>query len=188
MLFTTVTDDYLDREKIRVLFGRDKVKNVWLATDTSDLEDKVQQRDAAAMKLEAAETKLIKTANAARLKALKKQGGVEGSGPVGLDANEEPDDVSGSVAARWLSAKDRPTHRLKFLIGKKVDTIDWARSEIARLTPEIEELQAKHRAAADVKKVASVFVEFYTQNDAQLAYQSGEFMRRAYKLRWCLVA
>ena len=57
------------------------------------------------------------------------------------------------------------------LIGKKVDTINWARAEIERLTPEIEELQAKHRAG-DVKLVSSVFVEFYHQSDAQTAYQS----------------
>ena len=57
------------------------------------------------------------------------------------------------------------------LIGKKVDTINWARSEIERLTPEIEELQTKHRSG-DAKLVSSVFVEFYQQSDAQLAYQS----------------
>ncbi|KAL5355987.1 hypothetical protein BJX96DRAFT_91633 [Aspergillus floccosus] len=171
VLFTAVTEKYLNRDKVRQMFGASKVKNVWIATDTSKLEEKVKERDAAAMKLEAAETKLIVLANKARLKALKKQGNVE-DGPITPEnVGDVPDDESGSVAARWVSPKDRPTHRLKFLIGKKVDTINWARSEIERLTPEIEELQAKHRAG-DAKLVSSVFVEFYQQADAQSAFQS----------------
>lgn len=171
VLFTAVTEDYLNKEKIRTMFGVEQVKNVWIASDTKELEEKVKERDDAAMKLEGAETKLIVMANKARNKALKKQGSVE-------DGNEEAigqfDDESGSVAAKWVQAKDRPTHRLKMLIGKKVDTINWARAEIERLTPEIEELQAKHRAG-ETKLVSSVFVEFYKQTDAQLAYQSGMF-------------
>ncbi|KAF9894720.1 hypothetical protein FE257_006610 [Aspergillus nanangensis] len=171
VLFTAVTENYLSGDKIRRMFGVSKVKNVWVATDTADLEEKVKERDAAAMKLEAAETKLVTLANGARLKALKKQGNVE-DGPITPGTEDgAPDDESGSVAARWVKSSDRPTHRLKFLVGKKVDTINWARSEIERLTPEIEELQAKHRAG-DAKLVSSVFVEFYHQPDAQSAFQS----------------
>ncbi|KAJ5091922.1 hypothetical protein NUU61_006792 [Penicillium alfredii] len=169
VLFTAVTQDYLNKDKLRTMFGRDKVKNVWLATDTKELEEKVKERDNAAMKLEGAETNLIVLANKTRAKALKKQGSVE-DGP-SEDGVGDFDDESGSVAARWVEAKKRPTHRLKMLIGEKVDTINWARSEIERLTPEIEELQAKHRAG-DAKLVSSVFVEFHQQADAQAAYQS----------------
>ena len=73
VLFTAVTKNYLNTDKIRQIFGPEKVKNVWLATDVAKLEEKENQRQDAAMKLEAAETKLITMANAARLKALKKQ-------------------------------------------------------------------------------------------------------------------
>ncbi|KAL4951883.1 hypothetical protein BDW69DRAFT_30947 [Aspergillus filifer] len=166
VLFTAVPDEYLSVEKIKVMFGPSKVKNVWLTTDTSELADKVDDRHSAAIKLEAAETKLIRMANAARLKALKKGGNAE-AGP----EPTEDDGESGSVAARWVQAKDRPSHRLKPIIGKKVDTINWARSEIERLTPEIEELQAIHKAG-EAKLVSSVFVEFYEQADAQAAFQS----------------
>ncbi|KAJ5159840.1 uncharacterized protein N7482_006844 [Penicillium canariense] len=170
VLFTAVTQDYLNKDKLRAMFGREKVKNVWLATDTAELEEKVKERDSAAMKLEGAETKLIVMANKARNKQLKKEGALE-DGHTGEEGVDQFDDESGSVAARWVQAKDRPTHRLKFLIGKKVDTINWARSEIERLSPEIEELQAKHRAH-DTKLVSSVFIEFYQQSDAQSAFQS----------------
>ncbi|KAJ5757788.1 uncharacterized protein N7511_006482 [Penicillium nucicola] len=169
VLFTAVTSDLLDKEKVRITFGRDKVKNVWIASDTKELEEKVKDRDSAAMKLEGAETKLIVMANKARNKALKKQGSAET--PETDIGDGQFDDESGSVAARWVQAKDRPTHRLKMLIGKKVDTINWCRAEIERLTPEIEELQAKHRAG-DVKLVSSIFVEFHHQADAQASYQS----------------
>lgn len=170
VLFSAVSENYLNSNKIRAMFGVDKVKNVWIATDTAELEEKVKDRDAAAMKLEAAETKLIVMANKARNKALKKGGSEEDNSEENATMGQF-DDESGSVAARWVQAKDRPTHRLKMLIGKKVDTINWARSEIERLTPEIEELQAKHRSG-DAKLVSSVFVEFYQQSDAQSAYQS----------------
>ncbi|KAJ5488837.1 hypothetical protein N7539_003727 [Penicillium diatomitis] len=170
VLFTTVPDEYLSKEKIIAMFGRSKVKNVWIATKTSDLEDKVKERDNAAMKLEAAETKLIVMANKARNKQLKKEGNLENAHGVDETVGDF-DDESGSVAARWVRPKDRPTHRLKFLVGKKVDTINWARSEIERLKPEIEELQAKHRAH-EVDLVSSVFVEFHQQSDAQAAYQT----------------
>lgn len=171
VLFTAVTQDYLSKEKILSMFGREKVKNVWIATDTAELEEKVKERDSAAMKLEGAETKLIVMANKARNKQLKQEGALENGNPEEEEGAGQFDDESGSVAARWVQAKDRPTHRLKFLIGKKVDTINWARSEIERLNPEIEELQAKHRAH-DVKLVSSVFVEFFQQSDAQSAFQS----------------
>lgn len=169
VLFTAVTPDLLEKEKVRTMFGREKVQNVWIATDTKELEEKVKERDSAAMKLEGAETKLIIMANKARNKALKKQGSVES--PETEIGDGQFDGESGSVAARYVAAKNRPTHRLKMLIGKKVDTINWARSEIERLTPEIEELQAKHRAG-EAKLVSSIFVEFYHQADAQAAFQS----------------
>jgi hypothetical protein len=169
VLFTSVPQDYLSREKITRMFGANKVKNVWLTTDTAELSDMVDEREKAAMKLEAAETKLIRKANGARLKKIKKGGNAED--PAVSENTTEDDGESGSVAARWVKPTDRPTHRLKPVIGKKVDTINWARSEIERLNPEIEKLQGSHRAG-EVDLVSSVFVEFYEQADAQAAYQS----------------
>lgn len=168
VLFTSVPTEYLNEAKIRRMFGANRVQNVWISTDVSELADKVKERNSAAMKLEGAEIKLIRSANEARLKSLKKGGSVaEESAAQGT----EVDDESGSAAARWLKKSDRPTHRTKFLIGKKVDTIDWCRSEIERLTPEIEHLQARHRTG-DAKLVSAVFVEFYKQADAQDAFQA----------------
>ena len=166
VLFTSVPTEYLNEAKLRRMFGK-QVKNLWIANECEEIEKLVEERDKVAYKLEAAETKLVKLANAARLKSIKK-GGSHETGNVG-EANM--DGESGSAAAHWLKPKDRPTHRLKFLIGKKVDTINWCRLELERLVPKITALQAKYRAG-QAKFINSVFVEFYSQSEAQSAYQS----------------
>ena len=167
VLYSAVSSDYLNEGKLRSMFGN-KLKNLWIATDCKALQKLVDQRDKVAYKLEAAELKLIKIANKARLKSIKKGGSHE---EAHVDNNAEVDGESGSAAAKWINPKDRPTHRLKFLIGKKVDTINWCRAELERLIPQVEAEQAKHRAG-DAKLVSSVFVEFYTQAEAQAAFQT----------------
>jgi len=116
--------------------------------------------------LETAETKLIKLANDARLKKGKNEAPEQ---PM-VNQDEEYGAESGAAAARWISPKNRPVHRLKPLIGKKVDTINWCREEIARLNPLIEAEQDKYRAGEALPRNA-VFVEFWTQTQAQSAFQ-----------------
>ncbi|KAL8958848.1 MAG: hypothetical protein Q9193_004170, partial [Seirophora villosa] len=130
VLFTSVPQEYLNEGLLRRMFGR-QLKNIWIANDCQEIEDLVDERDKVAMKLEAAETKLIKLANVNRLKAMKKGGQTDGA----LGAADEANGESGSVAAKWLPISKRPTHRLKPIIGKKVDTINWCRSELERLIP-----------------------------------------------------
>ncbi|KAF2227124.1 hypothetical protein BDZ85DRAFT_191546 [Elsinoe ampelina] len=169
VLFTSVPEEYTNETKLRHILGN-SVKRVWVATDTKELDDLVEQRTKAAMKLEAAETKLIRNANGARIKAEKKGGsGKKTANTTATSA--ELENGHGGRAAQWLNPKDRPTHKLKPLIGKKVDTIDWCRAEITRLNPQIEKEQIKHKGL-EVKTVNSVFVEFTTLAEAQAAYQS----------------
>lgn len=162
VLYTSVPEGFMDETKLRRILDPG-VRRIWIATDCSELEEKVEDRDTAAMKLEAAETKLIHTANANRLKAEKKGE---------RSASEEASIGEGdSLAGRYIQPKERPTHRLKPLIGKKVDTIDWCRGELKKLIPEVDAEQAKHRAI-HAKRLNSVFVEFETTALAQAAYQS----------------
>jgi hypothetical protein len=168
VLFTAVPDEYLNEEKLRGALG-DHVVRIWFPTDTKELEELVDERSKVAMKLEGAETKLIKLANAARLKSIKKGAAHHEEENVGV--NGEHDSTPGSAAARWVTPKDRPTHKLKFLVGKKVDTISWSREELERLNPKIEEEQHRHRNA-EASKVRAVFVEFDSLREAQAAYQS----------------
>lgn len=174
VLFQAVPTDYADEHKIRRMFG-DDLKNVWVASDAKQLQDRVDERMKIGLKLEAAETKLIKLANDARLKSLKENKGNKDNQDNQETRDQMYDDTeygseSGSAAARWVAPKARPTHRLKFLIGKKVDTINWCREEIARLNPLIEADQVRYRAGEAPPKNA-VFVEFWNQTQAQAAYQ-----------------
>lgn len=165
VLFTSVPESFLDERKLRKVFGS-SVLHVWITGDVQKIEKLVEERDKTAYKLEKAEVKLIKLANKERIKATKGNTADREEPMAPLDAE------SGSVAARWISRKKRPTHRTGplGLIGKKVDSIDWCRSELTRLIPETEAAQAEYRAGS-YKKVPAVFLEFRTQAEAETAYQ-----------------
>lgn len=165
VLFTSVPKLYRDEAKLRKVFG-DAVKNIWVTAATDKVDELVEERDKVAYRLEAAEVKLIKLANGERLKATKK----------GASHDDQPLEVSqasGSLAARWIPTKKRPTHRLgQFgLVGKKVDTINWCRSRLETLIPEVEAAQASYRAG-ETETTGGVFIEFYHQSDAQAAFQT----------------
>jgi hypothetical protein len=167
VLFTSVPDAYLEEARIRQMFS-DSVKHVWIVGRTNELDDLVEERDKVAMKLEKAEVKLLKTVNKAYTKANKGS-----AAPSHADGSADPRDVeSGDPAARWISPKDRPSHRLGplGLFGKKVDTIEWGRAELQKLVPKAETAQADYRAG-NYKPVNAVFIEFHTQSDAQAAFQ-----------------
>jgi hypothetical protein len=58
------------------------------------------------------------------------------------------------------------------LIGKKVDTIDWSRSELTRLIPEVKKSQTAHQHYEGAPKLLpAVFVEFNTQQAAEAAFR-----------------
>ncbi|KAL6249411.1 phosphate metabolism protein 7 [Rhinocladiella similis] len=165
VLFQSVPPKYADETRIRRMFG-DELKNVWIASNAKELDEMVSERHKLCIKLETAETKLIKLANDARLKTMKGKS----PAPERPTYDEEYGEESGSAAARWVRPKDRPTHRLKPLIGKKVDTINYCREEIGRLNPLIEAEQDKYRSG-ESKARNAVFVEFWNQNQAQKAFQ-----------------
>lgn len=165
VLFTSVPDPYLDERTLRKVFGN-AVQHIWISAVSKEVDKLVEERDKVAYKLEKAEVKLIKLANKERIKALK--------GAPADDQETLPtfDAESGSIAARWVPLKKRPSHRtgLLGLIGKKVDTIDWCRSELARLIPETEAAQADYRSGS-TKKAPAVFIEFKSQAEAETAFQ-----------------
>lgn len=166
VLFTSVPDTILDERILRKIFGP-SVLHVWITGDVKKIDELVEARDKNAMKLEKAEVKLIKLANKERIKANKGQDGDGGDSPRPVF-----DPEAGDVAARWVAPKKRPSHRTGplGLIGKKVDTIDYCRTELARLIPETEAAQHEYRHG-NYKKIPAVFVEFKTQAEAETAYQ-----------------
>jgi hypothetical protein len=167
VLFTSVPSPYLDEDRLRKLFS-ESVKHVWILYDTEKVDDLVEERNKVAMKLEKAEVKLLRLVNAEKIKAAKK------GGAAAADEKAAPprDGEGGEIADRWIPRTKRPTHRLGplGLWGQKVDTIDWCRTELQRLVPETETAQQHYRAGG-FNKIASVFIEFHTQSDAQAAFQ-----------------
>lgn len=164
VLFTCVPDTYLNEERLRAIF-ENSAKRIWVTRDTKELDDLVEERTKVAMQLEKAEVKLLKLCNQERLKAIKKGAPAEKTPPA-----QDPE--SGSIAARWIPDKKRPSHRLGplGLVGKKVDTIEWCREELQGLTPRIETAQGNYKAL-EPKAIPAVFIEFHTQSDAQAAFQ-----------------
>ncbi|KAK0717541.1 hypothetical protein B0T26DRAFT_299036 [Lasiosphaeria miniovina] len=71
VLFTCIPRPYLEEAKLRKLFG-DSAKNIWIPRNTSRLRGLVDDRKSTADRLQKAEVQLIRMANAARNKHLKK--------------------------------------------------------------------------------------------------------------------
>lgn len=166
-LITAIPKEMLTVEKIKERFGP-HVETVWINRDYKDLQDLVDERNKDALTLEGAETKLIKTCNK---KAIKK-------GRVEIPENSEQ-----NIWTYYIPEKKRPHHRLQkpiinLFFGKKVplpppqliqvDSINWSRTELARLIPEIEKQQADHESA---KQLNSAFVTFTSLEAAHRAAQ-----------------
>lgn len=168
VLFTNVPQDYLNEARLHAMYPG-VIRNVWIAGDVKELEEQVEKRDETALKLEKGEVSLIKAVNKARAKEMKKSG----ADPEQRDTEPTRDTETGTIASRWLPDKKRPSHRLGLLglIGKKVDTIEWGRTELRASIPKVQALQDEYRAGK-YTKVPAVFIEFNSQRDAQAAYQN----------------
>ncbi|KAK4056830.1 phosphate metabolism protein 7 [Microbotryomycetes sp. JL221] len=111
------------------------VKRVWMARNLDKMPDLYERRQKACSKLESAENKLLKLAAKAIAKENKKNSkGKDQDLPTHVDQDK-------GLIERYVPAKKRPSHKLGFLglFGKKVDSIEWAREEIATTTRELEE-------------------------------------------------
>jgi hypothetical protein len=138
ILVTGIPAKHLSEPALRQLYSHlpGGVKKVWLNRDLKELPSIYDRRLAACGKLESAETSLLSTAAKLRRKALKK---ANGAGDPSPSADPER---NVALAERLVPREKRPSHRLPAgfmpfslpLIGKKVDTIDWCRQEIAATT------------------------------------------------------
>ncbi|VTT62502.1 unnamed protein product [Fusarium fujikuroi] len=155
VLFTSVPKKCLNEDHIRSLFN--SVKNVWIAGDTKQLDKIIQERDDVVKKLERGETEWIKLCHKERKYELK--------------TGHEAEKVTTSTSNP--ESRKRPTHRTgpSGLIGEKVDTIQWCREKLKDLIPEAQSAQYNW-LTGDYEKHTAFFVEFSTQHDAQVAFQT----------------
>lgn len=153
VLFQTVPKQYLSETEFSKLF--DGVKRVWIARSQNDLEEFVKERDAMAFSLEATINSYLKE-NVKKINKLKKK---------------EPGLVILPDIHKFAGEKHRPKHRLskwKWLFSKKVDTLDFYKENLPILNEKVKALQSNHVDAAPFN---SVFVEFESQYQAQVASQ-----------------
>ncbi|EJD05444.1 DUF221-domain-containing protein [Fomitiporia mediterranea MF3/22] len=145
VLITGVPPRYLSERAIAEVFAHvpGGVKKVWINRDLGDLPPLYDRRMKALNKLESAETQLLKAATKAHAKQLKASS---------KSAESNSDVESGNGTAKTPLTSDalvpedkRPSHKVPkgkilpaFLAGNKVDTIQWAREEIANTTAELE--------------------------------------------------
>ena len=167
VLFMTLPKEYQSEVALRKMLGH-TVRRVWMASDCDDLENDVQDRDKAAMKLEGAQAKLIK--NATTEQAFK-QNEKHSSG--GHDF---------ARAQAWLKDQKALTHRLKPLIGKKVNTMEYARDYLPKQNDKIAKQQREHVNGQDI--VGAAFVEFDSQYAAQRALQLAAPSKKDFKPRF----
>lgn len=152
VLFVDVPESYRRGEYLQRIFP--EMRALWVPRHLGELEDLVQERDKAAAKLETGEVKLVKTYVKKQSKGGSRSGHSDGN------------DTSNRIP---ISTKERPTAKLKPVVGQKVDAIDWGRGELRRLIPEVLKEQSEHRAGT-IKSESACFIEFNSVRAAQAAY------------------
>lgn len=153
LLLTEIPSTYLEEQNLREQFPT--ATNTWFARDYTDLSKKVEERSKLSKKYENAVNSVLIKATKLRLKCQKK-------------SKPTPDPVD-DINKYLKDGKKRPTHRLKFLIGKKVDTLDYGAERLGELNREIKKDQLEHVSRP---QLPSVFLEFPTQLELQRAYQA----------------
>jgi hypothetical protein len=135
ILVTGIPSKYLTQNALFKLFNSlpGGVKKIWINRNLKELPDVYDRRLAACAKLESAETSLLQTATKLRLKAVQ------------TAAKNGTDVEASNQESIQVPESERPTHKLGFLglFGQKVDSINWAREEIATCTQLLEEGREK---------------------------------------------
>lgn len=153
LLLTELPESAMTEADLRTFFPT--ATNIWYARDYLKLEKLHKERAKLAKKYENALTSVLTKAVKMRNKCQKK------SKPF-----PEPSD---EINLYLKNGKKRPTHRLKFLIGKKVDTLDYGAERLGELNLEIKKAQGEHKTNL---QLPSVFIEFPSQLELQKAYQA----------------
>ncbi|KAK6465600.1 hypothetical protein DFJ63DRAFT_282912 [Scheffersomyces coipomensis] len=153
LLLTEIPKNLYDEEELRLRFP--PATNIWYARDYKQLQKDVKERKKLAGKYEGALNKVLTKATKITNKAIKK--------------NEPAPEPANELNTYLKNGKKRPTHRLKFLIGKKVDTLDYGVERLGELNKSIAKDQ-ENRDSND--QMPAVFIEFPTQLELQKAYQA----------------
>ncbi|KAA1112631.1 hypothetical protein PGT21_004209 [Puccinia graminis f. sp. tritici] len=150
VLVTGVPKSFLSSEVLNSLTARlpGGIKRVWISRALNDLPEIYKKRLECVSMLESAETTLVKKAIKQHNALLKSSN--ETSHSILPDVikrirSKEQTTAEQDPVDQYVRRKSRPSHRLGFLglFGKKVDTIDYCKDEIVKLTNQLEEARQK---------------------------------------------
>lgn len=161
VLVTGIPRDLLNLDALRRLTAHlpGGARRIWIVRDLEDLPELYERQQNAFTKLESGYATLLSTIH----KADKKNKANPKAAPQPLEDGQE--------WSKYIPRSQRPTHKLGFLglVGKKVDTIDWASGEIHETTKQLNDRRAK---LEDYKALSSAFIEFNNLTAAHLFQQS----------------
>jgi len=149
VLVTGIPPKYLSESALAHLFGHlpGGVRKVWVNRDLGDMPDLYERRLKACNLLESAETSLLNKAikrNGQKQKKIAK----DGNDTNNFSPARDPEAASMALIEELVPRCGRPSHRLPPFgwlpfslpfLGKKVDTIDWARDQVHELSTQLEE-------------------------------------------------
>lgn len=156
VLFLNVPAESLQPENLKATFG-DEAERSWPVKDMGDLEQLIDQRNAAAFGLESAEMDMI-------VRAVKSKKGQAHNGTI---SNQEQS---------LVPKANRPTAREPPVIGNKVDRIERARKRVLHLTEKIDAIRSS--PSRTTPGHSAVFVAFSSQQAAHKAFQQVSFQPR----------
>lgn len=160
LLVTSLPKDF-DEVQVKNLFPA--ATSVTFARDYKDLLKDVKERKKLAGKYEAGLNKVVNKLVKIRAKLEKK----------GKPLPSEEDQVE-----LYIPEKKQPHHKLKPIIGKKVNTLEYVQTELPKLNEKIKTQQADYIHA---NAVGSVFLEFPSQLELQRALQAGRYLKELKK-------
>ncbi|KAJ1304283.1 hypothetical protein OPQ81_005443 [Rhizoctonia solani] len=196
VLITSMPDELCEERALRQFcaFVPGGVDKIWIYRDQPDLPKLYNDRLAVCQQLEKAMVKYMRAVTKAwrqHNKAEKAKAKARGRSGKDIEALQENQKTPNSYPLTRLSTQGsraqllepvepdtriamdmvpRPTHRLGWvpLIGQKVDTFDWCKTEIARLNDEIKE---KRKALPNCKPHGSAFIQCNLQMGAHVLAQ-----------------
>jgi len=162
VLVTGIPPKHLSESALTRLFNHlpGGVRKVWVNRDLGDMPELYKRRLKACERLESAETSLLNKAVKRNSKKQNKTMAVD-------DENEsassrDPEAARNVLVEELVPRKERPSHRLPPFtwlpfsipfVGKKVDTIEWAREQVHELNVQLE--QRRQILARDIAQTTT---------------------------------
>ena len=168
VLVTGIPPEYLSELSLTRLFGHlpGGVRQVWINRDLKDMPDLYERRLKACDLLESGETSLLNIA-VKRGKNLKlKKATNAGNKEKEKDSARDPEAPRRNLLEKLVPRQKRPSHRLPVFswmpfsipfVGKKVDTIEWAREQVHELTTQLD--QRRDILAKDIARTSAAELE-----------------------------